>query len=340
MNRPVLNPLFVDDVEPRAPRTTLAGRLTDCAVAAVIGAGRLLTADLTGRSIELDVRSRIARMIQGIVYRLALLPLALALAIVGVVYYATHPRVTAVTADPGREGLFYEAVTFKSADGHAIDSWLVTPLDEQRVLTERDLLLRRKFPAVVLVHDHAANAQQMLPLIATLHQRGYVVLAITTRGCGSSGPGAKTFGLRESQDVAAAVDLLTQRSFVDTRHIAVVGTGTGGNAALLAASNTSAVRAVVLDRPVRTGREAMDRYLAPEPSWARPLAPLCRWVFEMTHGVELRDLDIAPILTSMRDTPHLLLDGGDAGPGTPGHIRSRQVADFLDHALAEPHAAR
>jgi hypothetical protein len=315
MNRPVLNPLFVDDVEPRAPRTTLAGRLTDCAVAAVIGAGRLLTADLTGRSIELDVRSRIARMIQGIVYRLALLPLALALAIVGVVYYATHPRVTAVTADPGREGLFYEAVTFKSADGHAIDSWLVTPLDEQRVLTERDLLLRRKFPAVVLVHDHAANAQQMLPLIATLHQRGYVVLAITTRGCGSSGPGAKTFGLRESQDVAAAVELL-------------------------AASNTSAVRAVVLDRPVRTGREAMDRYLAPEPSWARPLAPLCRWVFEMTHGVELRDLDIAPILTSMRDTPHLLLDGGDAGPGTPGHIRSRQVADFLDHALAEPHAAR
>ena len=107
----------------------------------------------------------------------------------------------------------------------------------------------------------------MLPLMRPLHNAGFVVLAVSLRGCGESGPAAVTFGLNEAQDVQAAVEMLRRRPFVDGNHIGLIGIGTGATACLLAADRDASLHALVLDHPLHNFDEAVAHHLAPEQSY-------------------------------------------------------------------------
>src|SRR5260370_1169386 len=82
------------------------------------------------------------------------------------------------------------------------------PLDARRVLDQKEKWIAEKFPAVILAHDYGASRQQMLPLVAPVHQAGFVVLVLQLRGSALGGQAGSTFGLKESGDVKAGVNLL------------------------------------------------------------------------------------------------------------------------------------
>jgi acetyl esterase/lipase len=109
------------------------------------------------------------------------------------------------------------------------------------------------------------------------------------RGCGNSAPGGQTFGLNESKDVQAAVQMLRRRSYIDPDRIAIIGSGTGANAALLASLNDPAIAALVLERPACDPQQLMDRFILHTPA-LKFMQPLYRWAFEVAYGVNMDDL--------------------------------------------------
>src|SRR3712207_7763954 len=57
--------------------------------------------------------------------------------------------------------------------------------------------------------------------------------AVGLRGVGAGRTRGQTFGIEEARDLAAAVNRVRENPFVDPDRVAVLGIGTGANAALL-----------------------------------------------------------------------------------------------------------
>ena len=159
-------------------------------------------------------------------------------------------------------------------------------VDASAVLVQKEEALRHKHPAAVLVHDFANSRQQMLPLIRPLHQAGFIVLVVGLRGSGPGGIGS-TFGLCESMDVKAAVEMLRRRSFVDPQKIAILGIGTGATAALLAAKDDPQLAALVLDHPLHDAPAAIAQRLIPDQPLLQWMQPLCKWGFELYYRADI-----------------------------------------------------
>ena len=225
-------------------------------------------------------------------YRLAFAPLLLVIFLTAVVLAATHPGRSIQGADPLSFGVYYDPVNFLADDGAHLDGWLVPVIDAKRVLEEKELVLGKHYPAVVLVHDFASSRQQLLPLVQPLHDAGFVVLVMNLRGAGSLSGEAQTFGIREATDIKAGVDMLRRRSFVDPARIALIGMGTGANACAIAGRNDPSIVALVLAAPVANFDEAFADRVGPEHTWLHPLHNLFRWTFETMYGVDASDLDM------------------------------------------------
>ncbi|HEX2442570.1 MAG TPA: prolyl oligopeptidase family serine peptidase [Vicinamibacterales bacterium] len=107
--------------------------------------------------------------------------------------------------------------------------------------------------AIVLIHGWqpaGVNGALVLePRARTFMDAGYVVLAISMRGWPPSG-GRDDCGLRQPDDVAAAVGWLASQPGVDPDRLAVVGFSQGGQVALLSAVRGARVRAIVAYYPV------------------------------------------------------------------------------------------
>ena len=155
-------------------------------------------------------------------------------------------------------------VSFKSDDNVRLDAWLVPALEASKVLDQKEKILREKHPAVVLLHNYGDRRQQMLSLIRPLHDAGFVVLIPALRGCGTSESAGQTFGLHEALDVKAAVDLLRRRNFVDPERVALIGVGSGANAAMLAANADTKILAMVLESPTEDINEVINEHIAPK----------------------------------------------------------------------------
>jgi hypothetical protein len=256
------------------------------------------------------------RVVRGLVYRMIFLPFFIA-GVAGLLVYAgTHPPAVAIMRDPISVGIYYDAVTFITRDECRLDGWLVPVLDAKKVLQQQHRVFGAKYPAVVLVHDHANSREQMLPLVRPLHEAGYVVLVTALRGDGAAANRGRTFGLNESLDVAAAVEMLGRRPFVDPTRIGVIGVGTGATAARLAADGDPNVRSLIALRPPGGVDELLVRHIVPERlPW---LAPLCRWTFEIAYGVN----------TSAAQA-------GRSTEGNPSRLVLHQVGTMDDSSLTE-----
>lgn len=269
------------------------------------------------------------RIVKGALYRLLFVPVLLALAAAAFVFAGTHP----LRADPPQvkvPGVYYETVQFTSPDGTKLEGWYVPVIDAKRVLEERDKLLRKVHPAVVLVHDFNQSPQQVLPLVEPLHEDGFMVLVVGLRGAPSSGTSGgsgiqakgQTFGLNEAQDVQAAIDALRDRPYVDGERIAVVGVGTGANAALLAARTDGHLAALVLADPVRKPDEVIARRIGPDRRGLRWMQPLCKWAFQVAYHVDAQDLELDRH-RAIAESPKTLMLSDCAEPG--GAVRPEMI---------------
>jgi len=291
MQRPVMDPLFLEELKSTPKRRRWVG-----AVARALRwvAGKLLSHPLSFRSNKLSFghEGRSSRWVRALGYRLMFTPVVIALVAGVLVYSGTHPRSAAASGDPSSFGVYYDPIEFASEDGTRLNGWLVPVIDARRVLLHKDRLLHQKHPAVVLVHDYGQAPAQMLPLIAPLHEEGIVVLAVGLRGVGTATRSPQTFGLQESRDVKAAVNLLRGRPFVDPARIAVVGLGTGANAAVLAAEHDAGIAGIALADPVESAGDVVSRRLGPDAFGLRWMQPMSKWAFEIGYRQDIDEISL------------------------------------------------
>jgi len=302
----------------------------------VRGVLRFLTYDPLRRKLRIEDGNAFTRFIKGLFYRLAFVPVLLAGLICLMVYQATHPRHTTMEADPGIVDVYYEAVTFMTSDNVRLEGALYPVLDAKQVLLEKEQVLRKRYPAVVLVHDLGMRKDQMLPLVRPLHESGFVVLAMNLRGNGGSGAAGQTFGLREALDVKAAVEMLRRKSFVDGARITVVGAGTGGTAALINAKTDPAVAAIVVADPIRSVETLLDGRLAPRHELFTWMRPLCKWTFEFAYQSDIDDVNWNEFDVVRLTRPVLVVgeEGGHTDFSRRKHVE--EIRSFLVQQVISP----
>ena len=237
--------------------------------------------------------TRASRFFRGLMYRMAFAPLVLVIFLTAIVVAATHPKRAMHGADPSSMGIYYDPVNFLAADNTRLDGWLVPVVDAKKVLEEKENIIGKRYPAVVLVHDFDGSRQQLLPMVRPLHEAGFVVLALNLRGAATISGEAQTFGIREAMDVKAAVEMLRRRPFVDPDRVALIGIGTGANACLLTAKGDDAIRTLVLTAPTANFDEVFATRVGADKRWLPPLRNLFRWTFQVMYGVDTSDLEFA-----------------------------------------------
>jgi hypothetical protein len=273
-----------------------------------------------------------ARILRSLLHWLMFLPAMLALLCSALVYIGSHPVIGPSSKDPMAMGIYFDPVSFNSADGSALDAWLVPVVNATRILAEKEAALSQRHAAIVLVPDTGAPREQMLPLVAWLHDAGYILLVINPRGSESCDPAGSTFGVRESTDVQFAVNMMRRRPFVDPKRVGVLGIGTGANAALMAAKNDPSIHTLVLLSPEQSGEDIVAKRIVPRQPWLEWMAPLCKWTFEMAYQVDIDELELHNFEAILSQKETLRMTEGEA----LRQAGRTKLIEFLTAHLAPP----
>ncbi len=252
-------------------------------------------------------RPHLWRLASAVAYRVALMPIFLAVGWLMLLVGLTHPPRQAIAVHPEQFGLSYRNVEFSSADGVKLKGWYINSLSEGNLLQGGTWKQQR--PAVVLCHGYGAARDQMLyPLGAELASVGYDVLLMDFRGHGQSGDAPVSFGETEAADVAAAVVFLQRQPGVDPERIGIVGLGMGGYAAIVTAPRSQAIRCVVAVDTYPSIRTMLRRNAAHAHATA-PVGSAAAWGMGLYFGSRLLD-DAAVEATQAFGSRGLLLVNG------------------------------
>ena len=105
----------------------------------------------------------------------------------------------------------------------------------------------RTAPVLVLCHGYKSSRSEILTLATSLQQHRYNVFVFNFAGHGESPVGYTTLGIKEAEELHAAIDMLAQRTDMDITRIGLWGYSMGGYAVLQVASHSPRVQAIVVD---------------------------------------------------------------------------------------------
>lgn len=126
-----------------------------------------------------------------------------------------------------------QTVEFQTPDGQSRSAWLFPGL--------------RGAPVVVVCHGYRSSRSEILTLATSLQQHRYNVVAFNFAGHGESPVGYTTLGYKETEELLAALAMLSRRDDVDTERFGLWGYSLGAYAALNAAYQSPRVKAVAVD---------------------------------------------------------------------------------------------
>ncbi len=197
----------------------------------------------------------------------------------------------------------FKRVDFYTEDGQRIAAWYAPPATKSG-------------EAVLLLHGHSGNRDQLLPHAAYLLEAGYGTLLIDFRHHGDSSGEISTMGAHEIRDARAAYRFLAGQPGV--RAIAVWGHSMGGAVAAQLMREVEAaglfIDATFADFPSLVRAGVRQRGLP-----AAGIADLYIWLFSRLSGADMKAHRPIDHLAEV-DTPALLFHG-DLDPAIP-----------LDHA--------
>jgi dipeptidyl aminopeptidase/acylaminoacyl peptidase len=145
-------------------------------------------------------------------------------------FYVTSRRPRTTFHSPAEDGLEFEEITFKTADGLQIQGCWIPVTGSKR--------------AVIILHGHGGSLDGDIHRAPALHAVGFNVFLFDFRAHGRSEGHLATFGFLERQDVLGAVEFLRQKGI---NSIGLLGFSYGGMAAMLAAPICPYIQAVVTD---------------------------------------------------------------------------------------------
>lgn len=134
---------------------------------------------------------------------------------------------------PQSFGLDYQAIEFHSSDGVLLKGWYVPAGPDAH-------------GTIIYCHGLNRTRVEMLPMEVLGHSLGYNGLLFDFRHSGQSGGKIGTLGYLERLDAIAAIHYALERERA-TRPIVLWGVSMGASAALMAASDTPDVAAVISD---------------------------------------------------------------------------------------------
>ena len=267
--------------------------------------------DIQGDVIVMK-RSLVWRILDGVLTRMLLTPVILALFLIATVYASTHPRTVQALCTPGSFGVYFKRTSLMTVDNQRLTAWFIPPMNADELAFDPQGTLAQKWPGVVLCHGLGASHDQYLPLAQELHTAGFAILLLDMRGQGESDAGAVTYGLRERMDVLAAVKYLREIDYIDETKVSVVGHDIGATAALQAAALDSSITAIVADglwpKFEDRARAIFSRPPAIAGQWGAGggrmptqwLAPLYTMTFEIAVRDRLEQLDPEKVVRSLR----------------------------------------
>jgi pimeloyl-ACP methyl ester carboxylesterase len=188
---------------------------------------------------------------------LLVLVLACVIALVSIVYGITRPPRQHYLVTPesfsqiSGTALKVTDESWRNRDGTAARGWLLRGAEGA--------------PAVVLLHRYGGDRSWLFNLGIKLNEaNGFTILWPDLRGHGLNPPvTVSTFGMKEGEDLLAALDFLRGLKGSDREHLTadvfgVYGVELGAYAAITAAVQDSSLRVLVLDSLPRSSDELMN----------------------------------------------------------------------------------
>jgi len=213
------------------------------------------------------------------------------------VFRVTHPsRQPEMALNLGATLAKAEDVTFRSTDGIRLKGWLFEGAP--------------KMAAIVVCHDLNESKNGEMNLAIALNKAGFTVLAFDFRGHGGSGGDGSTLGVQESRDVLGAIDFVAElpKDRVDTQRIGIFGVGMGAHAAVLAAPERPALRALVLDGLWPNAGFTLPRRTFADWRWGETnLGAIPIALFPMIAGASIEDGRATDVLPSLAGRDLLLV---------------------------------
>ena len=228
-----------------------------------------------------------------------------------IAWFSIHPLRFRNRRNPSQFGATYENIGFSSADGTPLKGWYIPAEGARSVL--------------ILAHGMSANRSQMIPWAEWLWKAGYSILLFDFRGLGESGGDVCTMGLREPEDILAAVDYLESKEETSGSQVGILGFSMGGTSAMIAAARDERIEFVVshgayadLDRAIyQRCRKHFGPLAPPVDYWSRKFGQ--RW-----FPVESSEISALREVGKIAPRPLLLLNGAK-----DSIVRPRNAHDLL-----------
>ncbi len=197
-----------------------------------------------------------------------------------------------------------------------LDDFTFTPFEFQADYEEVDLVSFGAWffrqtgsrQVIVISPGHKGRRQDILGIAVALWRKGFNVLCYSYRGMPASDRAAITMGVREAQELAAAIAFARRR--VKDARIGLLGYSMGAVVSLLGAAGDPSVEALVLDSPFsdlrRVLRENVRRHLLlPGMPF---VAAVSAWM-RLRHGVRLGDACPITLLSGLEPRPLFFIHG-------------------------------
>lgn len=203
---------------------------------------------------------------------------------------------------PATFHLAFEEVAFRSADGVDLEGWWVPAPGAKGT--------------VVMVHGLNRARIEMVRRAPFVHQAGWNALLVDLRHHGASGGEATTFGVKEKEDVEAAVRLARERS---PGPVVVWGVSLGAASVVFAAAEDPEVRGVICDSSFRSLDDTVRHHLQLfrgfrwwlriVPNW--PVADLVLFWMRQRGGFDPAAADVLAAAAHLKGRPALFVANSD-----------------------------
>lgn len=239
----------------------------------------------------------------------------------------THPEKKPIEEVPSDYGMEYDDIEFLSDDGETeLSGWVIHPEEEAQM-------------TVIFGHGYKGNRYEdhipFFEIADGLLDRGYRVVFFDFRYAGESGGDMSTVGAKEQLDMLGAVDYIAGEY---DEPIGLLGFSMGGSTAILTASQTDEVVAVIADSPFSDLEDYLKVNL---PVWSDlpnfPFTPLILTIMPMITDLDPKEASPISVLDNVAPRPILFIhnEGDTSIPYTESEIMMKKHPDVFSLWLTD-----